>query len=34
MTRELVDRTGTPVTVALDGAEPVSAWTASVGLSG
>ena len=30
MTRELVDRTGTPVTVTLERAEPVSAWTVSV----
>ena len=30
MTRELVDRTGTPVTIALERAEPVSAWTVSV----
>jgi len=30
MTRELVDRTGAPVTVALERAEPVSAYTVSV----
>jgi len=30
MTRELVDRTGTPVTVALERAEPVSAYTVTV----
>ncbi|MBO3089648.1 GNAT family N-acetyltransferase [Cellulomonas dongxiuzhuiae] len=30
MTRELMDRTGAPVTVALERAEPVSAYTVSV----